>query len=99
MTEFRTGAPRWPAMPAVAIAGLLLAGCSSGHIDESWQCPLAKGGSCDSVAAADPVVPDPDAVRGTVLTEPLYRVRDIGRPAAPAEPPCAAECGGFDPFG
>ena len=45
-------------IPAAAFAGLLLAGCSTGHIGETWQCPLAEGGLCDSVAAADPAVPD-----------------------------------------
>ena len=48
-----------PVVPAAALAALLLAGCSSGHIGEDWQCPLATGGSCASVAAADPAVPKP----------------------------------------
>ena len=87
-----------PALPAAALAALLLAGCSTGHIGESWQCPLAGGGLCDSVAAADPAVPDRGASDGAVLAEPLWRVR-----ATPAETsmesPCAADCdGGFDPF-
>ena len=76
---------------------LLLAGCSSGNIGESWQCPLAEGGACDSVAAADPAVPDRQAGKMTVLGEPLWRVR----PAAPETGtlPCATACdGGFDPI-
>ena len=96
---------------AGTLAALLLAGCSSGHVGESWQCPLAKGGSCGSVAAADPAVPDravpdravpdravPDRAAGrTVLAGPLYRARAGRRPEAPA--PCAAGCGsGLDPF-
>ena len=87
--------------PAVAtLAAILLAGCSSGNIGESWQCPLAKGGSCDSVAAADPAVPDRQAAGKSVLREPLYRVRSGDRVQALAEMPCAADCGaGFDPFG
>ena len=57
---------------AALMGALALAGCSSGNIGESWQCPLAKGGSCDSVAAADPAVPDPagdtgDGPRGAAL--------------------------------
>ena len=96
-----------PALPAAALATLLLAGCSTGQIGESWQCPLAEGGLCDSVAAADPAVPDAGASDGAVLGEPLWRVRDAGAPMASAETPptpelgqaCAAECdGGFDPF-
>ena len=102
-----------PAVLAAAIAALALAGCSTGHIGESWQCPLAEGGACDSVAAADPAVPD--AAGGAVLGEPLWRVRSSdrsqapparGEPAPASEPggqavetPCDSGCGtGFDPF-
>ena len=87
-------------IPAAALAALLLAGCSTGHIGESWQCPLAEGGLCDSVAAADPAVPDPAATRATVLAEPLWRVRGHERagPAPDSAPPCEAGCGAFDPF-
>ena len=106
MTHAAKPAPLRAALPAAALAALLLAGCSTGHIGESWQCPLAEGGLCDSVAAADPAVPDRQAGEMTVLAEPLWRVRDTG-PETPAEPSpargpgqaCAAECdGGFDPF-
>ncbi len=85
-------------MPAAVVIGALaLAGCSSGNIGESWQCPLAKGGSCDSVAAADPAVPD--AGGRTVLGEPLWLVRGSA-PEARSETVCTAGCGGgFDPFG
>jgi hypothetical protein len=90
--------PRRMALPAAALAALLLAGCTSGHVGESWQCPLADTGTCDSVAAADPAVPDMDASRDTVLGEPLWRVRETGRGQA-VEPSCDAACdGGFDPF-
>ena len=89
--------PRAGMPAAVLIGALALAGCSSGNIGESWQCPLAKGGSCDSVAAADPAVPD--AGGRTVLGEPLWQVRGSA-PEARSETPCAAGCdGGFDPFG
>ena len=99
MTIGKTYAPRGPALPAAAIAALLLAGCSSGHIGDSWQCPLAEGGACDSVAAADPAVPDMGAARKTLLTEPLWRQR-AGEPESPAPAPCETACGGgFDPFG
>ena len=99
MSPRKSYVPRGPALPAAAIAALLLAGCSSGHIGDSWQCPLAEGGACDSVATADPAVPDAGAARKTVLTEPLWRQR-AGEPESPAPAPCEAECGGgFDPFG
>ena len=105
MTTLETRAPRRlticpgprAGMPVAALIGALaLAGCSSGNIGESWQCPLAKGGSCDSVATADPAVPR--AAGGTVLGEPLWRVR-AAETHTTAETPCAADCdGGFDPF-
>ena len=99
MTHGTKYAPRRSAIPVAAtLAALTLAGCTSGNVGESWQCPLAKGGSCDSVAAADPAVPD--AAGRTALAEPLYRVRSGGRSKAPAETLCDADCrAGFDPFG
>ena len=97
MTQDTKHAPRRLAMPAAAFMGALaLVGCSSGNIGESWQCPLAEGGSCDSVAAADPAVPD--AGEPTVLGEPLWQVRGSA-PEARSETVCTAGCGGgFDPF-
>ena len=91
---------RWSALPAAGLAALLLAGCSTGHIGESWQCPLAEGGSCDSVAAADPAVPKAGAVRASALTEPLWRVRggDADTLSPEAAAACEADCAGFDPF-
>ena len=97
MTPRMTNVLRGPGLPAAAIAALLLAGCSSGHVGDSWQCPLAEGGACDSVAAADPAVPD--AARKTLLTEPLWQQR-AREPGSPAPTRCEAACGGgFDPFG
>ena len=93
--------PRRMALSAAALAALLLAGCTSGHVGESWQCPLADTGSCDSVAAADPAVPDMDAARHSVLGEPLWRARngETGTVAPENDAPCDAACdGGFDPF-
>ena len=100
MTPPMAHVPRGPALPAAAIAALLLAGCSSGHIGDSWQCPLATGGSCSSVAAADPAVPDADGARKSVLTEPLWRARYDRMPETPPKTSCESDCdGGFDPFG
>ena len=90
--------PRRAALPAAALGALLLAGCSSGNVGESWQCPLADAGICDSVAAADPAVPDLNAAGNVVLGEPLWRVRASDRYEAAPERPCEADCGGFDPF-
>ena len=106
MTHARKPVLRRTALPAATLAALLLAGCSTGHIGESWQCPLAEGGSCDSVAAADPAVPERKAGETTVLAEPLWRVRasepgtsTARGPGQAAEAPCPADCdNGFDPF-
>ena len=99
MTYAMNPALRRTALPAAALAALLLAGCSSGHVGESWQCPLADAGTCDSVAAADPAVPDMDEPQSAVLAEPLWRVQDTRPPSPAVEAPCDAACdGGFDPF-
>ena len=91
--------PRRMALPVAALTALLLAGCSSGHVGESWQCPLAETGTCDSVATADPAVPDKGAARHTVLREPLWRAQDTRPPSPAVEAPCDAACdGGFDPI-
>ena len=91
--------PRRMALPVAAVAALLLAGCSSGNVGESWQCPLAETGICDSVPAADPAVPDMSEPGSAVLTEPLWRVQDIRPPSPAVEAPCDVACdGGVDPF-
>ena len=100
MTMGKNRAPRMTAIPAAALAALMLAGCSSGHIGEDWQCPLAAGGSCAGVAAADPAVPKAGAVPAT--GQPLRLLpRDAETERADpstAEPRlCNAGCG-FDPF-
>ena len=47
-------APR--AIPALLAGVLVLGGCSATHVDDAWQCPLAQGTACTSVAEADPAV-------------------------------------------
>ena len=49
----------------IVATALLLAGCSATHVGESWQCPLAQGSSCATIAEADPAVPA--AARAAVL--------------------------------
>ena len=98
-------------VPAAILAALLLAGCSSGHVGEDWQCPLATGGSCDSVAMADPAVPKPARVQRSAPGEPIRLLPLEASPnGADAPPdrgpgqasmgtrPCEAACDGFDPF-
>ena len=102
MTTLNESARRGTAMPraatlAVLLAALALSGCSRGHVGESWQCPLATGGSCGSVAAVDPAVPD--AGHGPVLDAQLWRKRD-GAGDLPEAAVCAGGCGnGSGPFG
>ena len=88
MTMGKTCAPCMPAIPAVALAALLLAGCSSGHIGEDWQCPLASGGSCASVAAADPAVPKTGSAQAMPEGQPIRLLpRDSVADALPAREP------------
>ena len=56
-------------LPAAAV--LLLTGCSATHVGESWQCPLAQGASCTSIAEADPAVPAGAAGSAVLFGEPL----------------------------
>ena len=99
MTMGKNRAPRMTAIPAAAVAALLLSGCSSGHIGEDWQCPLAAGGSCASVAAADPAVPKTGIVQASgqpirLLPRDVETERDA--PSMESRS-CEADCG-FDPF-
>ena len=97
MTDSMMPGRPWPA--AIVLAGLALAGCSGANVGSAWQCPLAQGGSCDSVAGADPAVPDAAPADGTTIREPLYRARGGARVGLAARS-CEADCdGGFDPFG
>ena len=93
--------------PALAAAALLfLAGCSATHVGDSWQCPLAQGARCTTVASADPMVPDatgkdeaaPDV---PLIPTPLYRPRDPGEPVSVPETgrSCEGTCDeGFAPL-
>ena len=59
-------------LAAVALAAAL-AGCAATHVGDDWQCPLAQGEVCTSIAAADPAVA-PDAAPPPLATRtPLFR--------------------------
>ena len=45
---------------ALFSATVLLAGCGASHVGETWQCPLAQGAQCTSVAGADPAIREDD---------------------------------------
>ena len=55
----------------IAAATLLLTGCSATHVGESWQCPLAQGTSCTTIAEADPAVPAGAARPAVLFGDPL----------------------------
>ena len=57
MTVETSNALRRLLAPPMAATALMLAGCAATHVGEDWQCPLAQGARCMSVAAADPMVP------------------------------------------
>ncbi len=83
-----------------ALAALALAGCAADYVGDDWQCPLAQGKVCASVAAADPAVSGTRGTANPVDDVPLYRRID-GRTAAGApaervdEPACQSDCGPF----
>ena len=103
MTAKTKSAPRRTAISVAAFAALLLAGCSSGHVGDDWQCPLAAGGSCASVAAADPAVPKTDAAPAKESGQPIRLLphewdSNLADPIPEAASrSCETECG-FDPF-
>ena len=96
-----------PPLPVVGLLGALaLGGCAGTHVGDAWQCPLAQGKVCASVAAADPAVNGTADPAKLATRTPLYRERSgtalrpagavSGRPS-PARP--ASDCGGgCDPF-
>ena len=65
-----------PRLAVMAVLGALaLGGCAGTHVGDAWQCPMAQGKVCASVAAADPAVTgraDPAALR------PAGAVSDCG---------------------
>ena len=79
----RSSSRRWTPVLAAAVAALVLAGCSATHVGESWQCPLAQGASCTSIAEADPAVPASATDPAVLFGEPLPGARrHVGAEAA-----------------
>ena len=97
----RTGQGR-TLVPAIFAAALVLGGCAATHVGDAWQCPLAQGAACTSVAEADPAVAAPGKAQGLATRTPLYQAKTddakgSGAPATKpsADTPCA---GGCDPL-
>lgn len=64
---------------ATLLGAALLTGCAgSGHVGESWQCPLAQGTACQSVSEADPAVRAPGEARQTKLPAPVHYAASAG---------------------
>ena len=78
------------AIPALLVAALVLGGCSATHVGDAWQCPVAQGTDCTSVAEADPAVTTAGKARGLAIPEPRGQTGadDVGRPGAA----CAGNC-------
>ena len=88
----RAGAPR--ALPALLAAVLVLGGCSATHVGDAWQCPVAQGAACASVAEADPAVKTPGKTGELVFPVSL---EPPGQPNADdadrSGHACAGDCG------
>ena len=66
---------------AILLGAALITGCAgSGHVGESWQCPLAQGTACQSVAEADPAARAPGESRETTLPAPVHDSASAGYP-------------------
>jgi len=66
---------------------LVLGGCSATHVGDAWQCPVAQGTACTSVAEADPAVTTSEKARGPRTPEPAGQPVGGGSGAA-----CAGNC-------
>ena len=90
-------------LAALPLAGAL-AGCAATHVGDDWQCPLAQGEVCTSIAAADPAVAPNAAPPPLATRTPLYRAPEPEAAAPESEPgtkpgtttrPCAEGCNPF----
>ena len=77
--------------PLLVAAVLVLGGCSATHVGDAWQCPVAQGAACASVAEADPAVKPAEKAQELEIPErPEPAGTDgLGRPGAA----CAGDCG------
>ena len=81
MVEAKTTFRGLPVVAAAAGALLALAGCAGTNVGSEWQCPMAQGKACVSIAGADPAVAKPAA--GTMtIRKPLHVSRAAAAPAA-----------------
>ena len=90
-----TGIMNIPAVAALALGTLVLGGCATSHVGNTWQCPLIEGQPCQSVRDADPAAPvlSDTAISGSAASE-LFRSETAGTRSGQAK--CR---GGCRPFG
>ena len=81
------------AVPALLAAVLGLGGCGATHVGDAWQCPLAQGAACTSVAEADPAVRSSGKAQGHADRGPAPRAEHAHSGESGAS--CA---GGCDPL-
>ena len=65
MVEAKTTFGGLPVVAAAAGALLALAGCAGTNVGSEWQCPMAQGKACVSIAGADPAIAGTEP--GTVI--------------------------------
>ena len=81
MVEAKTTFRGLRGVAAAAAALLALAGCSGTNVGSEWQCPMAQGKACVSVADADPAVAK-SAAGAMTIRKPLHVRRAAAAPAA-----------------
>ena len=81
MVEAKTAFRRLPVVAVAAGALLALAGCAGTNVGSEWQCPMAQGKACVSIADADPAIAKP-AAGSLTIRMPLHVNRAEGAPAA-----------------
>ena len=84
---------RLPITALGLVGALALGGCAAGTVGDDWQCPLAQGQVCTSVAAADPAVADSANPEDLPVRAPARQMRAAG-PGEPG-PGCGWDCDVF----
>ena len=80
---------------AAVLGTLVLGGCATSHVGNTWQCPFIEGQPCQSVKDADPAAPvQSDAYMSDPFDAERFRA-DKARKRAP-EAACRSGC---RPFG
>lgn len=95
----RANPPFQPIIPAILVTALVLGGCAATHVGDSWQCPVAQGAACTSVADTDPAIQAPGKAQRLATRTPLYQAKtdDVQGSGAPAtrpgdDNPCVKGC-------